>query len=354
MLHVILTMHIFNVDEFASLSAQEVSSIDITMRILRKSHIPFGGLFLIGTMDHLQIQPINQLPFLTSSLVLTYFEEIELKNSVRAHGDLDYQCLQDITRMNPFQLRNDGVVKNNFFELAGRILTFVPDWNDSRIMPNMIRCFSRKKPAQNALNEYRESVIFLLSNESIDYRLAVSRDLQQTCGTNGEYSPATPQSVWYLNKEMREPTEIVLFSGGVYECTINDTRGCYNQSQLAFLLELPAQDSIDRFDGIPLWISPPGTQLIDFHKDNIPSKEQLRTLGWEEVIIGVTPERLVKIRGRLQAKRLQYLLKHIGAITINKSQGETLASGLAVEITKDFSPWEKRTYCCVLKSYSDC
>ena len=45
MLHVILTMHILNVNQFASLSAQEVSSIDITMRILRKSHIPFGGLF---------------------------------------------------------------------------------------------------------------------------------------------------------------------------------------------------------------------------------------------------------------------------------------------------------------------
>ena len=34
-------------------------------------------------------------------------------------------------------------------------------------------------------------------------------------------------------------------------------------------------------------------------------------------------------------------MKHIGAITINKSQGETLPSGLAVEITEEFSPWEK-------------
>ena len=59
MLHVILTMDILNVDEFASLSAQEVSAMDITLRILRKSHIPFGGLLLVETMDHKQIQPIN-------------------------------------------------------------------------------------------------------------------------------------------------------------------------------------------------------------------------------------------------------------------------------------------------------
>ena len=141
MLHVILTMHVLNVDKFASLSAQEVSAVDITLRILHKYHIPFGGLLLVGTMDHKQIQPINQLPFLTSSLVLTCFEAIELKQSVRAHGDLDFQRLQDITRMNPFQLMNHSVIKNDFFELAGRILTFVPNWNDSRVTPNMMRCF---------------------------------------------------------------------------------------------------------------------------------------------------------------------------------------------------------------------
>ena len=43
----------------------------------------------------------------------------------------------------------------------------------------------------------------------------------------------------------------------------------------------------------------------------------------------------------MHAKRLQYLLRHIGATTINKSQGETLPLGLAVEITKQYSPWEK-------------
>ena len=64
--------------------------------------------------------------------------------------------------MNPFQLMNNSVVKNEFFELAGRILTFVPSWNDSRVTPNMMRCFSRKQPAQNALNEYRECVKCLL------------------------------------------------------------------------------------------------------------------------------------------------------------------------------------------------
>jgi hypothetical protein len=42
-------------------------------------------------MDHTQIQPINQLPFLTSSMVLTCFQAIQLQHSVRAHGDIEFQ-----------------------------------------------------------------------------------------------------------------------------------------------------------------------------------------------------------------------------------------------------------------------
>ena len=37
---------------------------------------------------------------------------------------------------------------------------------------------------------------------------------------------------------------------------------------------------------------------------------------------------------------MQYSLKHIGATTINKSMGATLPHGIAVEISKKYSPWE--------------
>ena len=67
----------------------------------------------------------------------------------------------------------------------------------------------------------------------------------------------------------------------------------------------------------------------------------LTDLDWKEVMIGVSPERIILTQGGSQAKRLQYCLKHIGAITINKSQGEILSSGIAIEITEQYFPWEK-------------
>ena len=81
-----------------------MSAIDIILRKERDSQIPFGGVLILGTIDHTQIQLINQLPFLTSSLVLTCFYIIELQHSVRVYQDISFQCLQHIIRMDPFEL----------------------------------------------------------------------------------------------------------------------------------------------------------------------------------------------------------------------------------------------------------
>ena len=81
-LHVLLTMDVLYIDELAQKSAQQIATLDIILRKLRNSQLPFGGLLILGSMDNSQIQPINQLPFLTSSLVLTSFQAIELKHSV--------------------------------------------------------------------------------------------------------------------------------------------------------------------------------------------------------------------------------------------------------------------------------
>ena len=50
----------------------------------------------------------------------------------------------------------------------------------------MMRAFSRIRPAQNSLNEYRENIKQLLDAESIVYRVAYSRDLQRTRSTDAD------------------------------------------------------------------------------------------------------------------------------------------------------------------------
>ena len=120
-----------------------------------------------------------------------------------------------------------------------------------------------------------------MDTENIQYRIAYSRGSQHTRSTNAEYNDASAISKKKLNKELKEPSEIVFFPGGVYECTINDSRGRYNQSQLAFMATLPSHQTVDRFDAIPLWIAPPGTHVIPFDQHNIPTENELKDKGWK-------------------------------------------------------------------------
>ena len=339
--HALRTLDILFIDEFGQVSAEQLCTIDIILRKIRQSQIPFGGVLFLCTMDHMQLQPIKQLPVLTSSMMITCFQMVRLEHSVRAHSDIQFQRLQAITRMNPYVLLQSEELKMEFFDLTGRILTYVNDWTDQKIGPNMMRAFSRIRPAQEALNEYRESVKRRLNDVGIVYRISRSTDTQRTRSTHAEFYAASEQSIKSLNKDLKEPTELVFFVGGVYECTINDQRGRYSQSQLAYMLDLPSQDSVDQFNAIPLWIAPPGTHNVLFNHQNIPSREELTSAGWNEVNIGIAPERIILARGGFQAKRIQYSLKHIGATTINKSQGATLPLGIAIEITEEYCPWEK-------------
>jgi hypothetical protein len=144
-------------------------------------------------------------------------------------------------------------------------------------------------------------------------------------------------SIKTLNRVLKEPDELVLFEGGVYEVTMNDKEKGINQSQLAFMLDLPSQEDVASQNGIKLWIAPPATSHVTFDHLNLPRREQLEELGWNEVTIGCAPARDEQVRGGLVARRIQYSLKHIGATTINKSQGATLPYGIAVEITKKYS-----------------
>ena len=76
---------------------------------------------------------------------------------------------------------------------------FVPNWNNSRIKPNMIRVFFRIRPAQEAINENREKIKRFLDNESIPYISSYARDLQRSRSTNSEFSNALGPAIKALN-----------------------------------------------------------------------------------------------------------------------------------------------------------
>ena len=85
-LNSILTLDVILADEFGQLSSEFIGTIDIILHHLRRSNLMFGGVLLIGTLDHTQIQPWKGRPFLTSPQIIPCFEMVNLKHSVRTNN----------------------------------------------------------------------------------------------------------------------------------------------------------------------------------------------------------------------------------------------------------------------------
>jgi len=86
-----MTMDMLLLDECGQMSSQQLATIDIILRHLRGSTLPFGGVLICGSFDHRQLECIGGLPFLLSSHILTDFTLVKLEQSVRAAKDKKLQ-----------------------------------------------------------------------------------------------------------------------------------------------------------------------------------------------------------------------------------------------------------------------
>ena len=349
-LHIVRTMDVMLIDELQQIPAELTSTLDIILRKERGSSTPFGGVLIMGTMDNSQIPPINALPMLLSSFVTTCFVMVVLKHSVRAHNQTKFERFQDLTRMNPGELLSSPAYKEEFFKLAGGekgsktdkgIFTFAESWESPEIHLGMMCAFSRKSKVDEMLAFHRNMMSRKLKDEGIVFRLRRSVDTQRPRGGSGGWRTASETAAERLNKELKEPDALLLFSGGLYEFTVNDPDGAFCQSQVAFLLDLPSEEHISSFRGLKVWRSPSSKETIRYSERNIPTRQELIDGGWTEVTVGTTGQRTIPVSRELHAQRLQYSLKHIGAVTIDRLLGMTLPLGLAVEISKTFAPWIK-------------
>ena len=62
-LNTLLSLDVLVCDEMGQISAEFLATIDIILRTLRETNVYLGGVLIIGTIDHTQIQPIEGRPF---------------------------------------------------------------------------------------------------------------------------------------------------------------------------------------------------------------------------------------------------------------------------------------------------
>ena len=135
-------------------SAEYLSTFDIIMRKVRNSNIFFEGILILFSIDHLQIQPISGVPFLTSCHIVPCFKMVLLEHFVRAANDEPFKRIQEIARCTYEKIEEEPTLIDEFIRLCSEHFTFVDSWDDVQILPSTMRLYSKKVPAKDAARQF--------------------------------------------------------------------------------------------------------------------------------------------------------------------------------------------------------
>ena len=334
---IVINITIIFADEMGQLSAEEFAIYDIILRHVRKSSLFFGGILIIGTLDHMQIQPIGGRPFLISSSIIPCFKMISLKTSVRAIGDL-YVELQSLVRKDFTDFERNPRYIERFRYICATIFTFVTNWTHSAITSQTFRVFTKKAPVRDALKLFQSSLVQKHIGSSNTLRIRRALDTQKSQYSH-EWVTARDDVKEELNRKCREPDTLMFGRGLTYTITFNDH--VKSNSQKAILYELPSQEALDNFASIKVLLAPPGCKEVLFYED--VSKEYYLNKGFKEVNVECSPQRVCNLSNYVQCMRKQYGMQHYVAGTVHSVMGDTLPS-IATTISTDnrnFSMWDK-------------
>ena len=97
-----------------------------------------GGVLIIFTMDHTQIQPIGGKSSLTSCQVISCFKMVPLENSVYASDNAPFRRIQEVERFNYRQSDEEPELIDEFMSLCESKLTCLDNWDNIFITPSMV------------------------------------------------------------------------------------------------------------------------------------------------------------------------------------------------------------------------
>ena len=279
-----------------------------------------GGLLLLCTLDHKQLQPVSGRPFLLSAHIISCYRFVLLKESVRASNDNNFQRIQNIVRMHPNEYERNPDLLYELSTLLRNNCTYVNSWSDRRITPDAFRLYGKKFPAKQASNDYINSVKQQLNNS--DYIECVAEDIEKPHDSHQEWIPATERTKNLLDNQLKEQRKILFFKGALFQFTFNQDKE-FSQSQLCLLLKIPTRRDLSIFKKIEVLVAPPGLKWTTY--DSEKQEEEYIAEGWRKQLVGTSTDRTHRISSTVQAKRHQYGLKHHVTSTIHASMGDTIS-----------------------------
>ena len=305
-------------DESGAIPCEILAAVCTILRYVRGNNIPFGGMLLLATLDHLQIDPVFGRHCLLSGAFTSCLNFRALLHSVRAALDGNWLRIQAITRMSANELMTNAV-KQEFVNLFVSTVSFVRTLDDASLPSTILYVFGKKAPIRaeerRILREKQHP------KNQVMYRISVAKDEERTI--DGNFATASDITSKTLDSKVKEPRRLLLYEKGRYQITFNK-QGVFSNSQIAILFDLPDEATIAKKAPIPMVVAPPGCRHIP---DDTVTKDELLNTGWKQISIGTPRATIVhNASGSVRGRRFQYGLRHHIGSTIHGIMGQTLDS----------------------------
>jgi len=330
----IKTLHMLFMDEFGNVPAIIIAVLDIIFRYVRNNSAYMGGVWVLCTLDIKQIPPIKSQPALISTLVITNFQMVVLKHSVRTMDDpLAIRATEISRTLDPTEddlLEFESIIVHNCIH--------VTSWDDAVIGTDVIRVLGKRVAVLEAEKHFYSQL--RRSGTIIHTRMA--ENVQTVPSAHGTWKAAEEQVVKKLDRMVNEVNELCLYPCMLVEFTHNWVDH-YSNSQMGLLVDLPQQQTLDRWQSYEVFAAPHGVKCLPPNV-NPDDKAALERHGWKSVMVGPAPEMTQYLYGGISAKRKQYGIRHRLAMTIHRAMGSDfgkIASCVSSQDGRGYNLWMK-------------
>jgi predicted GIY-YIG superfamily endonuclease len=206
-------------------------------------------------------------------------------------------------------------VQKEFLKLIEESCTFVPDWEDNRLQPDMLRMFATHSARRDA-----EGRLMAANFRRFEGQLVEATSIDREASIEGNWLPASSTTSKVLTHKLKQPQTLYFYPRAVYEITYNK-KDHFAQSQLAVLAEVPTQAQVRTFQPVKILVAPPGTKAI---ARDLQTNDDFLRAGFKLDEVGQAPSYVQYIGLGFQAKREQYGLRPRIASTIHAGMGQDL------------------------------
>lgn len=306
------SLDVIFIDEVGMISMEMLATINIILRSIRKTSIPFGGILLIATGDFRQLAPVTGELVWVGTEMFTIFDIAAMQHLVRAMDDIGLQRLIQIDQITEL---NEDLIDEYIHIIShpDHGARFVNSWEDVPV--EYVRIVSKKTAVREAVDDAMKIIQDQLTATNarnnregipeVEVIRFIATDEVETA--LGRWIPAEASATRSLNHHLREPQELLLFKGAKVRFTCNDFRGRYTQGQVGIVVSFNRTYTDGRI-GVLLKIARPGAQTTSCTGQHVGSVEL--TPVWTSCTINARI-------GYLQARRKQVSLMPHGLVSLS-------------------------------------